>query len=235
MQLLDPSKIDFVPLKQDISRLDEEVKAQRRKVDYIFDAGNQWKEGAENTLKGMYELEEDVAQEIKLVNDIVAEIQSLASNIQVGEAAKVEYALQVAEDILQRIKSVSFHEFRDKANDQQIAATILISEMVDYTSPVKNFSSEIQNLNSEMKTLNTKIDDLNNLANKAEELIKMAAKLNEENRRAAETGNIDNVKKFAEETNDDILSGRELNKQANDAVNEARPIMTELGTIFLNY
>ncbi|XP_051171945.1 laminin subunit alpha [Leptopilina boulardi] len=228
VQLLDPSKINFVPLKQDIVRLDEEVKAQKRKVEYISDAANQWKEGAENTLNGMNELEKDVAQEIELVNDIVAEIQSLASNIQIGAGAKVEYALQVAESIIQKIKSVSFHEFRDKANDQQIAATILISEMMDYTSPVKNFSSEIQNLNGAMKTLSIKIDDLHNLAVKAEDLIRTAAKLNEENKRAAETGNIDNVKKFADETNDDILSGRDLNKKANDALDEARPIMKEL-------
>lgn len=228
---MDPSKINFVPLKQDIVRLDEEVKAQKRKVEYISDAANQWKEGAENTLNGMNELEKDVAQEIELVNDIVAEIQSLASNIQIGAGAKVEYALQVAESIIQKIKSVSFHEFRDKANDQQIAATILISEMMDYTSPVKNFSSEIQNLNGAMKTLSIKIDDLHNLAVKAEDLIRTAAKLNEENKRAAETGNIDNVKKFADETNDDILSGRDLNKKANDALDEARPIMKELGRI----
>ena len=232
MKLLDPSRIDFAPLQQEISRLSQDVILQKRKVEYIADAGNQWKEGAENTLKEMYALEKDVSQEIKLVNDIVAEIQSLASNIQFGAGAKVENALQEAEEILRKIKEVSFQNFRDKATDKQDEANILIGEMLEYISPVKNLSSEISSLTTGMNNLSLKIDDLQNIANEAEDIVRTAAKLNEENRKAIETGNIDIVKKFTEEANEDILAGRELNKNATDALNEANPSIERLGEIF---
>ena len=232
VKILNPRSIDFVPLQQEIARLDQEVTGQKRQVEYIAEAGSQWKEEAENTLKGMYKLEEEVIEEIQLVNDIVAEIQSLASNIQLGAGAKVEYALQVAEDILKKMKGVSFQEFRDKASDKEFESKILIYEMTEYTSPVKNLTSEISSLNSGIKNLSMKIDDLHNIVNVAEEVVRNAAKLNEENRRAVETGNIDTVKLFAEETNEDILAGRKLNHNASDALKVARPTFKQLGKDF---
>ncbi|XP_023289722.1 laminin subunit alpha, partial [Orussus abietinus] len=214
VKLLDPSSIDFVPLQQEISRFNQEVASQKRKAEYAAEDGIKWKSGAENTLDGMNDLEEDVAREIDLVNTIITEVQALALNIQQGAGAKVDSALREAKDVLKRIQEISFVVFRDKATDEADLANVLVSEMLGYNFPVNNLSLVVSELRDRVGNFSLKIEDIRNITRLAQELAEKVEDLNEENRVATESGNFDTVKNYTAEVKEDLLAGEDLNERA---------------------
>lgn len=221
VKLLDPNRVNFLPLQQEVSRLELEVSNQKREIDYTAEDSIRWKLAAENTLENMNLLEEDVVREINLVKSTVFEVESLALNIELGTGAKVDSALKEATDILKRIKEVSFVSFRDRATDQAQESNILLSEMFDYNIPVNNLSSIADNLSNKIRNVTDKLDDLLEIIWKAQELASTVDRLNQENRIAAETGNFDVVKNSTAEAAEDLMAGEELNRNASQYFNEA--------------
>ncbi|PBC25348.1 Laminin subunit alpha [Apis cerana cerana] len=216
-----PNRVNFLPLQQEVSRLELEVSNQKREIDYTAEDSIRWKLAAENTLENMNLLEEDVVREINLVKSTVFEVESLALNIELGTGAKVDSALKEATDILKRIKEVSFVSFRDRATDQAQESNILLSEMFDYNIPVNNLSSIADNLSNKIRNVTDKLDDLLEIIWKAQELASTVDRLNQENRIAAETGNFDVVKNSTAEAAEDLMAGEELNRNASQYLNEA--------------
>ncbi|XP_029032401.2 laminin subunit alpha [Osmia bicornis bicornis] len=221
VKLLDPSRVNFLPLQQEVKRLELEVSNQKRGIDYTAEDSEKWKEAAENTLKDMNFLEDDVIGEIDFVKSTVAEVESLALNIELGTGAKLESSLKEATDILRKIQEVSFVGFRDRATDQADQANILVSEMLDYNVPVSNLSALADNLSNKIKNVTGKMDDLLEITWKAQELASKVDRLNKENRIAAETGNFDIVKNATSEANDDLIAGEGLNRNASWYLEEA--------------
>lgn len=221
VKLLDPNRVNFLPLQQEVSRLELEVSNQKREIDYTAEDSIRWKLAAENTLENMNLLEEDVVREINLVKSTVFEVESLALNIELGTGAKVDSALKEATDILKRIKEVSFVSFRDRATDQAQESNILLSEMFDYNIPVNNLSSIADNLSNKIRNVTDKLDDLLEIIWKAQELASTVDRLNQENRIAAETENFDVVKNSTAEAAEDLMAGEELNRNASQYLNEA--------------
>ncbi|XP_026299731.1 laminin subunit alpha [Apis mellifera] len=221
VKLLDPNRVNFLPLQQEVSRLELEVSNQKREIDYTAEDSIRWKLAAENTLENMNLLEQDVIREINLVKSTVSEVESLALNIELGTGAKVDSALKEATDILKRIKEVSFVSFRDRATDQAQESNILLSEMLDYNIPVNNLSSIANNLSNKIRNVTDKLDDLLEIIWKAQELASTVDRLNQENRIAAETGNFDVVKNSTVEAAEDLMAGEELNRNASQYFDEA--------------
>ncbi|XP_035729977.1 laminin subunit alpha-like isoform X2 [Vespa mandarinia] len=220
VMLLDPKRINFLPLQQNLSRLGQEVSSQKRHIDYAAEDSIKWKHGAQNTLNDMNVLEEDVIREINLVNFIVSEVQSLASNIELRPGGKIENTVRKTEEILKKIKEVSFVNFRDKAIDQADQANILVSEMLQYNSPVNNLTSMASDLNDKIQNISTKMDDLLKITGKAKALAADVEDLNEDNRIAAESGNFDIVKNITLEAEEDLKAGEQLNKKASQLLDE---------------
>ncbi|KAH0550044.1 laminin subunit alpha [Cotesia glomerata] len=221
VQLLDSSRIDFVPLHQDIAKLEQEAASQKRQVEYIVDDSLTWKDGAEKTLVDMNNLETDVRKEIDSVNSIISEVQSLATNIGQGAAAKVDSALKEANEILNKIKNVSFVNFRDKAIDQADQANGLVSDMTEYNFPVSNLTSAAGKLGEKIQNFSRKVDDFYVIIDKAEEFTYAAEKLIDDNKRSKEFGNFDLLKNATTESQDDIATGETLNRNATSYLNEA--------------
>ncbi|KAK0176557.1 hypothetical protein PV328_000678 [Microctonus aethiopoides] len=221
VEKLDPSRIDLLPLQHKISKLEQETANQKRRVEYTAEDSIKWKNGAENTLNDMNALESDVVNEIHLVNNIISEVQSLAMNIGLGSGAKVDSALQEAENILKFIQEMSFTDFRDKATDQSNQANVLVSEMTEYTFPVNNLSAIANNLGIKVQNFSVKIDDFYNIADKAQELARNAENLINENKILTKFSNFDVVKNATTESQDDIAAGDNLNKNATATLNEA--------------
>ncbi|XP_070151389.1 laminin subunit alpha [Polyergus mexicanus] len=222
VKLLDPSRVNLLPLQEKLERLENDVYNQKRQIDFTAEDSIKWKNDAENTLQNMNTLEEDVARKIDLVNLIVSEVQSLALNIELGTGAKVDNALNEAKEILKRIKDVSFVKFRDNAVDQADQANILVSEMQQYNFPVSNLSSAASDLSNRIKNASVKMDDLLDIAQTAQELASAVDKLNRENRIAAQTGNLDVVKNSTAEAREDLEAGEQLNRNASQFLNDAR-------------
>jgi len=221
VRLLDPSRVNLLPLQEKLERLEHEVYNQKRQIDFTAEDSVKWKNGAENTLQDMNILEEDVVRKIDLVNQIVSEVQSLALNIELGTGTKVDNALNEAKEILKRIKDVSFIKFRDNAVDQADQANILISEMQAYNFPVISLSSDAADLSNKIKNASAKMDDLLKTVQLAQEIASMVDKLNRENRIAAQTGNLDVVKNSTAEAKEDLEAGEQLKNNANDFLNNA--------------
>ena len=108
VKLLDPRRINFEPLKQEIDRLTQKAYVLKRQVEFHEEDGKKWKDLAEDDLKDMNNLEQDVIREINLVNTIINEVQSLASNTELGTGPKIDNALKEAQEILAKIKQVRF-------------------------------------------------------------------------------------------------------------------------------
>lgn len=231
IMLLDPKRINFLPLQQNLSRLGQEVSSQKRHIDYAAEDSIKWKHGAQNTLNDMNVLEEDVIREIDLVNFIVSEVQSLASNIELRPGGKIENTVRKAEEILKKIKEVSFVNFRDKAIDQADQANILVSEMLQYNSPVNNLTSVASDLHDKIQNISTKMDDLLKITGKAEALAADVEDLNEDNRIAAESGNFDIVKNITLEAEEDLKAGEGLNRKASQLLDETNTNINILGKI----
>lgn len=231
IMLLDPKRINFLPLQQNLSRLGQEVSSQKRHIDYAAEDSIKWKHGAKNTLNDMNVLEEDVIREIDLVNFIVSEVQSLASNIELRPGGKIENTVRKAEEILNKIKEVSFVNFRDKAIDQANQANILVSEMLQYNSPVNNLTSVASDLHDKIQNISTKMDDLLKITGKAEALAADVKDLNEDNRIAAESGNFDIVKNITLEAEEDLKAGEGLNQKASQLLDETNTNINILGKI----
>lgn len=221
VRLLDPSRVNLLPLQEKLEKLEHEVYNQKRRIDFAAEDSVKWKDDAESTLRNMNILEEDVIRKIDLVNLIVSEVQSLALNIELGTGAKVDNALNEAREILKRIKNVSFVEFRDNAVDQADQANILVSEMQEYNFPVSNLSSIAVDLAHEIQNASAKMDDLLDIADKAQRLAGTVDKLNRENRFAAQTGNLDVVKNSTAEAKEDLEAGEKLNSDANQFLLDA--------------
>jgi len=202
-------------------KLEHEVYNQKRRIDFTAEDSVKWKDDAESTLQNMNILEKDVIQKIDLVNLIVSEVQSLALNIELGTSAKVDNALNEAKEILKKIKDVSFVEFRDNAVDQADQANILVSEMQEYNFPVNNLSSIAADLSNKIKNASAKMDDLLDIADLAQKLASAVDKLNQENRLAAQIGNLDVVKNSTAEAKEDLEAGEKLNNDANQFLNDA--------------
>jgi len=221
VKLLDPNRVNLLPLQEKLEKLEHEVYNQKRRIDFTAEDSVKWKDDAESTLQNMNILEEDVIQKIDLVNLIVSEVQSLALNIELGTSAKVDNALNEAKEILKKIKDVSFIEFRDKAVDQADQANILVSEMQEYNFPVSNLSSIAADLSNKIRNASAKMDDLLDIADLAQKLASAVDKLNQENRLAAQTGNLDVVKNSTAEAKEDLEAGEKLNNDANQFLNDA--------------
>ena len=221
VKLLDPSRVNFLPLQQEVKRLESEVSNQKREIDYTAEDSVRWRLAAESNLENMNILEADVMKEIDLVRSTVSEVESLALNIELGTGAKVDSALKEAADILKRIREVSFVNFRDRATDQADQANILVSEMNEYNVPAGNLSSIADNLSGKIRNVSDKMDDLLEITWKAQELASLVDRLNQENRIAAETGNFDMVKNSTAEAKEDLSAGEELNRNASQYLNEA--------------
>lgn len=222
VQLLDPNRVNLLPLQEKLERLNYEVDSQKRRIDFTSEDSVKTRDNAENTLQNMINLEEDVINEINLVNLIVSEVQSLAQNIELGTGAKIENSLKEAKEILKRIKDVSFIDFRDKAVDQADQANILVSEMQEYNFPVSNLSLATAQLSDKIKNASVKMDDMLDLAQKAQEVAGTVDRLNRENRIAAQTGNLDIVKNSTAEAKEDLNVGEELNKNASQFLENAK-------------
>lgn len=214
--------MNLLPLQEKLERLEHEMYNQKRQIDFTAEDSVKWKDDAENTLQDMNTLEEDVVHKIDLVNQIVSEVQSLALNIELGTGAKVDNALNVAKEILKRIKDVSFVKFRDNAVDQADQANILISEMQEYNFPASNLSSTAADLSNKMKNASAKMDDLLDIVQVAQEIATTVDKLNRENRIAAQTGNLDIVKNSTAEAREDLEAGEQLKNNASDFLNHAK-------------
>lgn len=221
VRLLDPNPVNFLPLTQQISRLDQEVQSQIRNVGYASTNGLELRDRAKNTSAEMELLERHVAEEIDRANKIVEEVRSLALNIEQGTGPKVDNALKEAQAIIKKIQEPLFTEYRDKATDQLDNAHILLSRMERYNVPVSNLDSVVVSLNNKVANFTTKIDDLLNITTNAQSIASAAEKLNFENKIAQETGNFDTVKNSTNEAQDDLLAGEELNKNATRLLNEA--------------
>ncbi|XP_046433556.1 laminin subunit alpha [Neodiprion fabricii] len=221
VQLLNPSRVDFVPLQKEISQLDQDVQNQRRKVEYISENSEKWAEGAMNTSVEMKLLEKDAAKEIDRVNVIVDEVKSLALNIDQGTGPKVDNALKEAKEIIKKIEGVSFRSFRDKANDQVDRANILLTEMEQNNIPITNLSTVVMDLNKKVVNLTNKIDDMMNNTQMTQLNANVAERLNLENRIAQETGNFDTAKNSTNEAQEDLNAGKELNENATRFLNQA--------------
>lgn len=228
VRLLDPTRIDFVPLQQTIARLNQEVWNQKRRVEYTADDSVRWRDGAENTLDDMNDLDLDVIREIALVKTIVDDVKSLAFDIESGTGAKVETALKEAEATLKQIQDMSFTKFRDAASDQSGQAKILISEILEYNFPVSNLSSSVDQLGDKLRNFSVKVDDLYLNADEAVELVAVADKLITENKDALEIGNFDMVKNATDEARDDIAAGVQLNRNATEHLQAAALRIDEL-------
>lgn len=222
VRLLDPSRVNLLPLQQKLDRLEHEVSNQQRRIDFTAEDSLKQKNAAEDTLKNMNTLEEDVMRKIELVNLIVSEVQSLALNIELGTGAKVDSALNEAKNILKKIKDVSFVRFRDNAVDQADQANILVSEMQEYNFPVSNLSDAAANLNNRIENASAKMDDLLDVAQIAQDLASAVDRLNRENRIAAQTGNFDVVKNSTAEATEDLEAGEGLNKNASQHLNVSK-------------
>jgi len=221
VKLLDPSRVNLLPLQEKLMKLEHEVYNQKRRIDFTAEDSVKWKDDAESTLRNMNILEKDVIQKIDLVNLIVSEVQSLALNIELGTSAKVDNALNEAKEILKKIKDVSFVEFRDNAVDQADQANILVSEMQEYNFPVSNLSFIAADLSNKIKNASAKMDDLLDIADLAQKLASAVDKLNQENRLAAQIGNLDIVKNSTAEAKEDLEAGEKLNNDANQFLNDA--------------
>ncbi|CAL7933589.1 unnamed protein product [Xylocopa violacea] len=221
VKLLDPSSVNFLPLQQEVKRLELEVANQKREIDFTAEDSVKWKQAAQNTLKDMNLLEADVMNEINLVRSTVSEVESLALNIELGTSAKVENALKEATDILKKIQEVSFVSFRDRALDQADQANILVSEMHKYNAPVSSLTNVADHLSNKIKNVTGKMDDLLEITWKAQEVASLVDRLNQENRIAAETGNFDLVKNATAEAKEDLLAGEELIVNASQYLIEA--------------
>lgn len=195
---------------------------QKRQIDFTAEDSVKWKNNAEDTLRDMNTLEEDVARKINLVNLIVSEVQSLVLNIELGTGAKVDSALNEAKEILKKIKDVSFVKFRDDAVDQADHANILVSEMQQYNFPVSNLSFAASDLSNRIKNASAKMDDLLDIAQTAQELASVVDKLNRENRIASHTGNLDVVKNSTAEAREDLEAGEKLNRNASQFLDDAK-------------
>lgn len=222
VKVLNPSGVNLSPLQEKLRQLEHEMTSQKRQIEFAAEDSVRWKDAAENTLRDMNNLEEDVVREIELVNRIVSEVQSLASNIELGTSAKVDYALNEAKEILKKIKDVSFVKFRDDAVDQVDQANILVSEMQKYNFPVSNLSNAATDLSDKIKNASAKMDDLLDIAQMSQELASTVDKLNRENRFAAEAGNFDVVKNSTIEAKEDLEAGDALNKNASQCLVDAK-------------
>ncbi|XP_014485447.1 PREDICTED: laminin subunit alpha isoform X2 [Dinoponera quadriceps] len=222
VRILDPSRVSFLPLQEKVGQLEHEMSNQKRQIEFAVEDSIKWKDAAENTLKDMSNLEEDVVREIELVNQIVSEVQSLASNIELGTSAKVDSALNEAKEILKKIKDVSFVKFRDDAVDQVDQANILVSEMQKYNFPVSNLSNAAINLSDKIRNASAKMYDLLDIAQKVQDLSSTVDKLNRENRFATKAGNFDVVKNSTLEAKEDLEAGDALNKNANQYLVDAK-------------
>ncbi|XP_012267208.2 laminin subunit alpha [Athalia rosae] len=228
VRLLDPSRVNFLPLQQEISRLNQEVDSQIRRVGYAFENGQRWKEGAEATLTEMILLDEDVHKEIDRVNEIVSEVKSLSLNIEQGTGPKVDNALKEAQAMIKKIQEPLFTGFRDKATDQLEGANILMSKMEQYNVPVSNLSSVVSNFDIKVGNFSKKINDLLNITVKTQSSAGYAERLNLENRISQETGNFDTVKNSTNEAQDDLRAGEQLNKNATVYLTEANEFIYAL-------
>lgn len=218
VKLLDPSRVNFLPLQQDVKMLMSEVSNQKREIEFTADDSVKWKLAAENTLKDMNDLESNVIKEIQFVRSTVSEVESLALNIELGTGAKVDSALKEATEILKKIQEVSFVNFRDLATDQADQANSLVSEMFEYNVPVNNLSAIAEDLSSKIRNVTEKMDDLLEITWNAQELASTVDRLNQENRIAAETGSFDVVKNATAEANEDLTVSEELNKSATESM-----------------
>ncbi|XP_054012773.1 laminin subunit alpha [Hylaeus anthracinus] len=216
--LLDPSRVNFLPLQQEVKRLESEVSNQKREIDFTAEDSVNWKFAAENTLKNMNYLESDVIEEIDFARSTVSEVESLALNIDVDNGGKVDSALKEATEILKRIQDVSFVKFRDRATDQADTANILVSSMFEYNAPVDNLLAIAGDLGKKIRNVTGKMDDLEEIVWNAQELASKVDRLNQENRIAADTGNFDVVKNATGEAEEDTLAGEELNKNATECI-----------------
>ncbi|CAK9798131.1 Laminin subunit alpha [Anthophora quadrimaculata] len=221
VKLLDPSRVNFTPLQQEVDRLQLEVAKQKREKNDTAEDSLKWKLAAENTLNNMNILEEEVIKEIDLVNTTIYEVQSLALNIELGTGAKVDNALKEATEILRKIQDVSFVDFRDRATDQADQANILVSAMLDYNIPISNLSDFADYLSGKIKNVSDKLDDLLEINWNAHELASTVDRLNQKNRIAAESGNFDVVKNATTEAKEDLMAGEELNRNASRYIEEA--------------
>lgn len=222
VRVLNPSRVNLLPLQGKLEQLQHEMTNQKRQIEFAAEDSVKWKDAAENTLRDMNNLEEDVLHEIVLVNQIVSEVQSLASNIELGTSAKIDSALNEAKEILKKIKDVSFVKFRDNAVDQVDQANILVSEMQKYNFPVSNLSSAAADLSDKIRNSSAKMDDLLDITQTAQDLASMVDRLNRENRFAAEAGNFDVVKNSTTEAKEDLEAGDALNKNASQYLVDAK-------------
>nr|XP_031828013.1 laminin subunit alpha isoform X2 [Nomia melanderi] len=221
VKLLDPSKVNFLPLQQEVKWLELEVANQKREGEFMTEDADKWKLAAQNTLEDMNRFEADLIKEIDRVTSTVGEVESLATNIELGTGAKVDSALKEAQEILKKIQEVSFVSFRDRATDQADKANILVSEMHDYNVPVTELAAIAETMGSKITNVTDKFDDLLEITWRAQELVSMVDRLNQENRIAAETGYFDRVKNVTSEASEDIAAGKQLNQDAAESLNIA--------------
>lgn len=221
-QLLNPSQVNLVPLQEKLQQLEHEASNQKRRILFTAEDSVKSKGAAENTLKDMNTLEEDVIRKINLVNLIVSEVQSLAENIEEGTNAKVDNAEIEAKKILEYIQVVSFQNFRDDTVDESEQANILLSLIQQYNFPVNNLSSAAMDLSNKIKNASVIMDDLLNLVQTAQEMVNTVNRFNKENRLVAQAVNFDMVKNFTKEAQDDLEDGKELNSNATQYLNDAK-------------
>ncbi|XP_014209765.1 laminin subunit alpha isoform X2 [Copidosoma floridanum] len=222
VKLLDPRRIDFEPLKQEIVRLSNKAYVLKRRVEFQEEDGRNCKEHAEKNLKDMNNLEPEVAKEINLANAIINEVQALASNTELGNGPRIDNALRQAQSILDRIKQVSFQEDRDKATDQANQANILVSEMTSYGEPVKALVQETEGVSDKVRRLSNQIDDMYNLTLQADERANAAERLNFENKRLVDANSPASIRSALDQANDNLARGEELNNKSNALFDEAQ-------------
>ncbi|XP_031783644.1 laminin subunit alpha [Nasonia vitripennis] len=221
VKLLDPRRIDFEPLQKEISKLNNRAFGLKRKVEFQEEDGDELKSHAEQNLKDTNNLEQDVSHEIALLNTIIAEVQSLATNTQLGSGPKIDNALREAQEILGKIKQVSFTDERDKATDQANQANILVSEMESYEEPVKNLVKDTDFVSDKVRDLTNRIDDMYNLTLQADERVNAAERLNFENKKLIDQDGLNNLPNVTDQVKDNVAKGEELNKMSNALIDEA--------------
>lgn len=229
VRLLDPNRVDFRPLADKINKMKTQSYTNNRKADFFFEDSNKWKENAENTLMNTNVLDQEVLREVKYVNEVIGQIQILATNSDLqGSGPKIAHAIKQAQANLATIKSFLPVEARDKFVDSISEANVLHSEMIVYALPLNDITNATKRVTDQLNILDTKLNDLHNLTQQVDEIARNVELLVFQNKKATDPMMIDTIKNSTESSMGNILLGEQLNQEGNQAADELDQNYSEL-------
>ncbi|XP_063239907.1 laminin subunit alpha [Bacillus rossius redtenbacheri] len=225
---LEPSEVDLRPVTQELESLEQDARSLHRQAEFAAENGQLYAPKGQLASDSALDVEEQAQKAAQFSSDVVDEIGSFASGLEVGDGTHIDAALREAQEILEQIQRRDFSRRAEAADGELLRANETLAKMQEFSAPVRDQSAAFAALRDKIRQFDDKLEDLQAHGRDSVEKVAFAQGFNDDNRNSKVVGKVNTAKALTQEANSTLRRAEVLIKNASLYLDEAGQTLEDL-------